>query len=831
MSFADCLKEAVSGGELSSDDAARLERDFKRFEAHHRTQSAATADAEAKRALAELLEAESAHKKRQAKLAIKSIRRIDADLQAHRNAGGWRDIAGGALDMLEHFGTAAFSSVEGRRRAIIGMAHAQMENLLHHFRRGAIGGDKARWHRAQLDNVVREAFGEATGDAAAKGFATSWGKTADWLRRRFNAAGGAIGKLENWGLPQHHDARALRKRGLQQWKEDIRPMLDAARMVHPLTGERVGREELDDILDDVFLSIVTDGWNRREPKRQAMGRGALANQRAEHRFLTFRDADSWLAYQRAYGGNDPFATMMGHINMMARDIAAMEVLGPNPQGTIEWLKQAVTKEAHAKAAGKPSRFAGKPERALDRASVATHRIDAVWGSIRGTLETPVNGWWANVASAGRSLITSSVLGSAAISALSDLGTSMVAREFAGIASRGALPETIRAMLPATRREGVASGLILDNAMHVFHAQARYVGTLGGPEWARYLADRVLTYSGLTPFTQAGRHAFGLAFQHEAAKRAGQAFADLPELLRNTFRRYGITAHQWDLIRKAELHDGGNGVAFLRPVEIAERIDPALAERWLEMIQAETEYAIPSTSHRSRTAMIDQNRPGTFIGEVVRSFAQFKSFGAVMILLHGRRMFHLVTARETRPLGAAYAGGLLIATAVFGALALQIKQVAAGRDPRDMTTKDFWGGALLQGGGLGIYGDFLFADINRYGGGFASTVAGPVIERANDFWNLTAGNAVQLASGEKTHFGRELVKFARGNVPGSNIWYLRLAWERLLMDQLQYLADPEANAAFKRQQQYWKREYGQEFYWRPGERMPSRWPDVGGVAGW
>ncbi len=80
--------------------------------------------------------------------------------------------------------------------------------------------------------------------------------------------------------------------------------------------------------------------------------------------------------------------------------------------------------------------------------------------------------------------------------------------------------------------------------------------------------------------------------------------------------------------------------------------------------------------------------------------------------------------------------------------------------------------------------------------------------------------MQLASGEKTHFGRELVRFARSNIPGSNIWYLRLAWERIVIDQLQYLLDPEANESFKRRQQFWKRETGQEFFWRPGEVLPD-----------
>lgn len=817
MSFNDCINTAIEGGELKKADGDRLKRDYERFRASHANTDPSFAAEQAKRDLHESLSAETKHKRRKAKLALKNIREVDADIRSHRTPAGKADIAAAAIDKLEHFGTAQFSSVAGRQRAILGMAHAKMEGVLNHFRRGALLGDKGRWNAADLDNVLREAFGVDTGDTAAKGLAKAWKDTHEWLRQRFNAAGGAIGDLENWGLPQHHDPRALRNASLPVWKEAIRPLLDLSRMRHPLTGKRVDEKELDGILDEVWNTVATEGWSKREPLRQSFGRGALANQRADHRFLVFKDPESWLQYQRDFGGGgDIFSAMMGHINMMTKDIASMEVLGPNPSGTIEWLKQAIAKEAQEIAAGRPGRLGGATgQKALDRAASASQRIDAVWGSIRGELETPVNSRWASGFSAARSLITSSVLGSAAISSISDVGTSIIARRFAGLPAGNAITDIVKGFSSYSRREAVESGLILHEAAHAFHAQARYVGTLGGPEWASYIADRVLTFSGLTPWTRAAKHAFGLAFMTEAAKNAGKALADMPEALQATFRRHGVTDRQWDLMRRADLHDG----RLLRPAEIAERIDPKLAEKYLEMIHAETDFAVPDGSHRSRTLALNENQPGTIAGEALRSFFQFKSFGAVFVLLHGQRMHNMI-AGGSYAAGAAYAGSLLLSTTLFGGVAQQLKQVAAGREPRDPTSADFWGAALLQGGGLGIYGDFLFSNVNRYGGGFSSTIGGPLVQRASDFWNLTAGNAIQLASGEKTHFGRELVKFARGNIPGGNIWYLRLAFERTVLDQLQYLADPEANKAFKRQQQFWQREFGQDYFWAPGQMTPG-----------
>ena len=830
MSFQNCMNNAVEGGEISKEDAKRLTDRFEAFRQQFQDGSAVNADAEAKRALAELLKAESAHQKRKAKLAVLSIKQIAAELNSFKNAAGERDIAAAAVAKLEHFGDAPFASVEGRRKAILGLAHAKMDEALFHFRRGALLGDKGRHNAADLVNVLREAFGEKTGDPVSAHLAKVWEDTHEWLRQRFNAAGGAIGKLERWGLPQHHDPRALRNVGLDGWKAAIRPMLDVAKMKHPLTGQPVNAVELDDILTGIWENIVTEGWSKREPTRQRFGNGPIANQRAEHRFLIFRDADTWLEYQRQFGGGgDIFAAMMGHINGMSKDIAAMEVLGPNPAGTIEWMKQAVQKAAMDKAAGRPAAFAGKADNAIDKAASTTRKLDAVWGSIRGTLETPANGWWADMFAGARSFITASVLGSAMLSSGSDVGTSAIARAFTGIGARGAFTDIVKGFSGSTRREAVAAGLILDEAAHVFHAQARYIGTIDGRGWMSFLADRTLTLSGLTPWTQSARHAFGLAFMRTAAENTAKGWDALPEALRATFARYGFRAGDWDKMRRLPLHDMGKGTMILRPNEIDERIGQGLAERYLELIQAETEYAVPSGSQQSKVALLDQNQPGTFVGEILRSFAQFKSFGAVFAILHGRRIHQMISAGDTGR-GAVYASSLLISTTMFGALSLQLKSLASGKDPRDMTDPAFWAAAGLAGGGLGIYGDFLFSNVNRYGGGFATTLGGPLLQHASDLWNLTGGNAIQLASGDKTDFGREAVKFLRGNTPFGTLWYTRLAWERIALDNLQRVVDPEASKAFKRQMRYFQREMNQGYWWAPGTGLPQRTPNISAVGG-
>ena len=55
-------------------------------------------------------------------------------------------------------------------------------------------------------------------------------------------------------------------------------------------------------------------------------------------------------------------------------------------------------------------------------------------------------------------------------------------------------------------------------------------------------------------------------------------------------------------------------------------------------------------------------------------------------------------------------------------------------------------------------------------------------------------------------------------------------ERLIFDELERMADPDAAARFRRIEQRAKRETGQRFFWRPGRGLPEHGPDLGAAVG-
>src|SRR3546814_19846575 len=110
---------------------------------------------------------------------------------------------------------------------------------------------------------------------------------------------------------------------------------------------------------------------------------------------------------------------------------------------------------------------------------------------------------------------------------------------------------------------------------------------------------------------------------------------------------------------------------------------------------------------------------------------------------------------------------MASTTVLGMAALQTQQFVSGKDPRDMTDSRTWIQAIMRGGALSIFGDFLFEDTTQYGNSLLGTVAGPVAGLAEDVDALTLANINTAARGEATPGGAETVWFTRAQMPPPN----------------------------------------------------------------
>lgn len=818
MSFRKCIDNAEAEGTITTDQAKEARDLFDEFDANYKGKMApGSAEVKAAQDTFDAIKREAMEKKRRKLLQARNWQQIRINLESYRNIKGEMDYGRAAEALFASDGLARYSNIEFREQAVKNAMTRKLYNVLGNFRRNLVGQTR---NKAQQENFIRAAFGEKVEDASAKEMAEAWAAAAEYGRARFNAAGGRIPKLENWGFPQSHNMLAVRKSTFQQWREFIVPKLDPTRMIDQKTGVQFTPESLELALFDVYETIRTDGMNKLTPG--AMGQGkSLANQRLDHRFLVFKNADSWTAYQKEYGNPEIFDAMMGHISNMARDIAMMEVLGPNPKSTVQFLKQTIQKQA-----------AGD-EAAESAARSAASRLDNFYMAVTGKTNAPINSKFGAGFAGLRQILQSAQLGAAAISAITDLNFGRMARGFVGLPQTKMLQNYLKLIMPLSADEkgrlAIRLGLIAEGWSSLAAAQMRYVGDISGPEITRRISDFVMRASLLSPMTSAGRWAFGMEFLGDLADNAGKTFDQLDPRMQKTMERYNIRADHWDIMRSTELYDH-DGAKFLRAEDIEARTDlePTvardLATRMMEMIETEINFAVPSSSLRGRIALTGETRPGTIAGELTRSFAMYKNFGVTLINTHVARGMQQPGVKGK----GRYYADLLISTTLMGALALQMKEISKGRDPRPMDDNAFWLAAFLQGGGLGIYGDFAFSDVNRFDRGLAETVAGPVVGFADDLRKLTVGNLVEASQGEDTNAAREMIKFAGRYTPGSSLWYSRLALERMVLDQMQLYADPKARSNMKRLESRFRREYGQKYWWRPGKTQPNRAPDISNV---
>ena len=91
-----------------------------------------------------------------------------------------------------------------------------------------------------------------------------------------------------------------------------------------------------------------------------------------------------MKYNAEFGSGDVFTTMMNHIDGMSRDVALLEILGPNPNSTIRFLRTQVTKQAkEIDAKNNNSKASSKLQGAFDK-------FDDMFDYISGKAHTPSN---------------------------------------------------------------------------------------------------------------------------------------------------------------------------------------------------------------------------------------------------------------------------------------------------------------------------------------------------------------------------------------------------------------------------------------------------------
>ncbi len=667
--------------------------------------------------------------------------------------------------------------------------------------------------------VVREIFGEDSGRPEAKKAAQAWLQTVEAMRQRFNAAGGDVGKLDYGYLPQPHDDLRILRAGATKWARDTLPLLDRSRYVDA-DGNRLDDAQMAEMLAGAWETITTGGDNKRAVG-QVTGRGIRASRGSAHRAIHFKDAESYLTYAAAYNKGGILSAMQGHVGRLARDIALVEEFGPNPNAQWRFLHDTATRTGQADLVGP--------------FLVSTQDL---WNVLNGNTGQIGNPRLADIAQGMRNVEVFGKLGSALLSSITDVPTYFSTVRFNRLGVGQATVNLIRSFGKGSTDYANRAGLAAESMISDMN---RWAEANMGKGWTAKLSNATMKATLLEAWTDALRRGFSITMMGALGKLSRQTWQSLEAGDRARLERTGVTETDFNIWRLAtpEQWRGSDMLNLqslraitddqLRAASFTQRDLDRAVSRLLGVITDESEYASVGQDLQTRAALTRSSRKGTVEGELLRSVALFKGFPTAVISRHWGRTMEQWRAGD-KASSVAYAAGLMVGLTLFGGLAVQLKDLVNGKDPRDMSEPKFWLAAFMQGGGVGIFGDILYTGMggeDRAGMPNWMNLAGPVVGSVLQAADLTVGNIGEAIRGEKTHVGAEAVRFVKGHAPLVGLWYVKSAIDHAVLQDIQEYMSPGYLARMRSRA---RKDWGQDFWWRPGKKLPQRGPDLAPALG-
>jgi len=692
----------------------------------------------------------------------------------------------------------------------------------------------------ELDaEIYRELFDGlgSSGSKEARQIAEAVRKIQKRLLDRKNRNGANIGELENYVVRQSHDPILIRGKGTavdkQNWINDVKNFINREQTFKhkpPRMGE-------DEFLGNIYDNLVTGNHQKTDAiysddgiidqLSQFTGPRNLAKKLSSERILHFRDGKSAFAYANKYTRMTFSEAVINSITHDAQSIGLLETFGTNPQNMFK----KVLSDMQSEAKSKPAIFSKINDRILknqfaelDGTTRARGAGQPVWG---------LNVDFAGISAGVRMVQNMAKLGFATISSISDLGTkaafinSNTQRGIFGSYAR-AFADTFR-MFETKQQKELAYLLNVGVENMLGDVHARFGANDSGPGKIAKLHQTFFKLNGMTWWNNAQKTGIARMLSADLANYANKSFDKIPPETQRLLRLYGIGKDEWGLVKTLDMK-AVDGRKYLIPREIDnlknESIDPIIRDRentlnitdkmrvqfkddlrtkFASYLTDSADTAIPTPGARER-AIMNQGLPrGTVGGEAFRLLMQLKGF-PITYITKGM-------SRQLATGGIVGLAKMMVGTTMMGYLANAMKDVLKGRDPQEVFGENYTLNtetltrAFVQGGGAGIYGDFIFGEFNRYGQSPLETFAGPTLGTAADILKIFA----KFRDGDDA--SASTVRLALRNTPFINLFYTKLALDYLFVYELQEFANP---GYLKRMEKRMERETGQEFYIPPSQ---------------
>lgn len=554
------------------------------------------------------------------------------------------------------------------------------------------------------------------------------------------------------------------------------------------------------------------------------------------RNMKFKGPDEWAAYQQRCGNPDFMSNFMGELDGMARSIGIMRIYGPGGEFTRQMMHQAVGRQLSGVSALKWQNSRKDRETSL--------------AVLNGSVNIPASEVIANVATNTRNIFKASILGGSILSQTGDfvnVGKARALRFNRGIGgvygeALSHVRDFMRTIKPGAAQKAVieAFGADIDATIG---GLLREVDNGDSRGFTSRLVEKVYQYQGATWLNRHNRQAAALGMSNWLGSESRRGWNEIEPTTREFLQEHRFTEADWELIRRGEMI-ADDGRSYLTPESVAALSDEAIAdhlratgsqatERHVAAWRVDTanhisammtdyvSQALTEPSIRSRMVTTGGTQAGTWSGELVRSMWDVKS---IMVSQIQKGIQTERFGRSSDPRARVKAGSAsqylaianyMAAMTMAGYVSYVLKGWASGVSRRgllDQNNEDdriLWYdlpifddrvlfASMAQGGALGIYGDFLFSDNDRFGGGFLQTLSGPSIGKLEDIYKIwrawkTASDDTdpEKAERERGALANQMARMLKGSIPGSNLWYSRQILDRYIWWNVQEAINPAA----------------------------------------
>ena len=695
--------------------------------------------------------------------------------------------------------------------------------------------------------------GSVTGNDNAFAAAKAAAAVNEKARKQFNKAGGNIKRNANFIASTTHEVnemlsatgkslkdsklfvklvRANRWKAANaemkdlaylRWRDHIMPLLDRER-----TFEDVESEDIEKFMRGSYDALVTgrhltptaeDTAILSDFKKvKSVGRSERFSM---SKVFHFKGGKEWGAYNDKYGTGSLGTALFHGLNRIGKNIGIMKKFGPSSTKNYNVIVDDIRADASQR------RITGF----LAGTNVALNRSQHMWDFATGRSQIPDSQVFANWAQAFRDYTTLVRLPLVVITAFQDVANRAAGFKQNGMGFferwRGVFQQNLKG-LSADRKQEVASLFRVWNTAQMGIFTSR-MAAFDSPKGAMSKAMQLFwRYNGMNRWDRVNTQAHALTLGAHLGSLRELKFEGLPPEEQRLLRQYDIRPAEWEYYRRnATFVAGTDKTTFIAPDIVRQRgnaglddyldalgIDktPAARETALDDLSDKLGgYFIDRTAHailvpdlRESTFITGGTRPGTVHGEFMKSVGLFKTFSVSF----ARKMLG-------RPLlGGNLAGNpdimgiieILATSTILGGMILDMKLLGQGKEPRSFNG-NYVLASMLQGGGLGIFGDFLFGEYNRFGQSLTGTFAGPVLGTIDNMATFF-DKLVKM-----DHPAEAAFQFFGRNTPFLNMYFAKTALNYLF---LYSLAEHISPGYLHRMQRRMADEQNQDFLAAPSQ---------------